>query len=305
MKFEKMKIRLGNRSGQTFDLTYQIRNTKAAEIWAGCVKRSSEKRPADDNRFYNFPNQPQFELDSLVKKLDLNLSELKKLHPELDFPKLDKSKLQESINHLHFNFAHSHHVEKRMTDLNKYAWQEFNQLLHAIESALLNEFSLRHTGLNLSHIIFNWNDSEDLVAIPEESYKDFVINFEFGLVYAHYSQVGRHIHEMYRSKDDHLDNAHIQPYRFIGANTNLWFGPTTGHGFAHTQMQAIQEWFEQRKSRFNALGLYWGDPKLAIGRLPVARLENQLCSHTEVRDFVNHVSQFDQVLKVEIYKNEI
>lgn len=278
---------------ETLQLDYQIRDTRAAQLWAKCVAEAGSLRETD--RFSNFPGQE--DTDDLLHRLATVTDTLREFHPDLDFPPIDRENLQASINDLHYNFAHSHHITLRINAQNEKSWSDFNVLLHAIEASASNARSTAITGLASSRIVFTWNAAAQQ-PIPDECYGDFVVGRDFGTVYANYCQVGRHFLEMFWGQDDQLDDAHIQPSRYINGDTDLWFGPTTGHRSARSTVESLHVWFEQRAERFNRLGYYWGDPKLALGQLPVARLQTMLVSPDEIDRFVRRLAQFSQVARV-------
>ena len=299
MRFTNMLVLLSNETGNSIELNYQIRNTLSAQIWAKCIHEAESLGLREINRFYNFPGQSRADIDWLVRYLEEIISSLQSFHPDLSFPQLDRDNLQQSVNELHFNFAHSHHVTKRINDLNRDKWSSFNVILHAIEAAIVNKRILNHTGLNASRIVFTWN-SLHRADIPNECYNDFAIDHSFGTAYVNYAQVGRHFYEIFRSQDCQLADEHIQPYRFISADTNLYFGPTAGHGFSKTVYEQMKNWFFLHNERFSRLGFEWGDPKLAIGQIPVATLREPLYTEKEINSFLSLLATFTRVSKVSV-----
>lgn len=299
LNFKWMKVVFTNRKKQTFTLTYKIRKTRMAQVWAHCLKNSQTGKFLENNRFYNFPGQKLYSLGNLLKRLERNIQELKKLHPELKFPELDKNNIQTSINELHYDFAHGHHVTQVMNKQNANAWREFNMVLHGIEACLGNEHILKIKGIPQAHAIFTWRDPHR-VFIPHDGYNEFTLREEFGVAYAAYSQVGRHILEMFLSQDDKLSDEHIQPHRLISGNTQLWFGPTTTAEEVERILSNMEKWFQKRKRRFHSLGLRWGDPELAIGQIPVADLKDRPKSKKAQLALIHKLSKFDRIKKVQV-----
>ena len=299
MRFNKMLVFLSNEAGDSIELNYQIRNTLSAQIWAKCIHEAEPLGLRETNRFQNFPGQAWADIDWLIRYLEDIISSLQSLHPDLSFPQLDRDNLQQSVNELHFNFAHSHHVTKKINNLNRDKWSSFNVILHAIEAAIFNSRTLDRTGLNASKIVFTWNSSHK-TDIPDECYNDFAIDHSFGTAYTNYAQVGRHFYEIFSSQDCQLADEHIQPYRFISADTNLYFGPTAGHGFSKATRGQIENWFLLRQERFNRLGFVWKDPRLAIGQIPVARLHEPLYTEREINSFISLLAKFTKVSKVSV-----
>lgn len=298
--YKTFTVELANDSSKTFILNYQIRATPAAQLWANCLERASSSGLRESQRFQNFPHGPDSKIDNLIARLQMLISELQQLHPELEFPPLDYSDLQNSVNALHFNFAHGHNVTRIIGLTNSKIWSDFNNCIHEIESALLNQTLARNSSLTNARVVMTFN-SPFKIPVPAECYQDFSLSREFGVAYVNYAQVGRHFLEMFLSKDDSLADEHIQPYRFISADTNLSFGPTLGHIKIKSLETEIKDWFEHHKTRFNRLGYFWDDPQIALGHLPVARLAEPLYSIKEIQRFVKHVAQFNRVQSAQVF----
>lgn len=299
MQHTMMEVHLGNEQGLSTVLKYNIRDTEAAQIWAQCIAQDVSNGFREDDRFYNFPNQSRSNIDFLCQELEALTLKIQSFHPDLIFPRLDKLNLQQSINHLHINFAHGHHVTMHINHENEFYWNRFNILLHEIESVMINEKTSQYLTNSLSRIVFTFKNKKT-IPIPENSYKDFSIGIDFGVAYVNYCQVGRHFLEMFDANDDQLADEHILPLRSISADTLLWFGPSLGSFYVSNKMNKMKEWFEQRKDRFNALGFFWNDPKLALGRIPVARLNEQIYTAAEIKRFTERLSVFNKVIHVSV-----
>lgn len=226
MRFKNLIVKLGatNSSDKT-ELKYDIFSSKAAEIWSTCIQKARSSGFYENNRFYGFVNQKRSQLESLLDELGDVVSELKGLHPELLFPEIDKSDILNSVKKLHYEFAHSHHVTNRINEANEKIWARFNLILHSIENVFLTDKLLNEMDLALSRIVFTWNDNHR-TEIPTESLKDFTTSMQFGTIYINYAQVGRHLFEMYMAADDLLDDQHIQPFKYISGDSNMYFGPS-------------------------------------------------------------------------------
>jgi len=297
--FTEMYVELSDETGvikQNRILEYQIRKTKSAQIWAQAI-HNAHSCPLgglrERDRFDNFPSNPRASLDHLLGILYDTVEKLRALHPELDFPEVDLNDLQNSINYLHFHFVHSHHVTKSVTAESHDHWTRFNMVLHAIESKIAPQADAFPNAL----LIFTWHDNARY-EIPDESYSEFCLNMEFGTAYSQYSQIGRHFTEMYWSGDDHLADEHVLPARVISGDTLLWFGPSRDQFWAMGHLLDLEKWFMARRERFERLGHRWGDPRLALGQIPVARLRDSLHTMKELSDFVQSLAGYNRVENV-------
>jgi hypothetical protein len=296
---KKLFIILGNNDGETFQLEYDIISSESAQLWADRLKKSKDFGLCENKRFYNFPGHKNSNSLHLQSDLEKIILELKGIHPNMDFPCQGGRDLQVYINDLHKNFAHSHLVERLINSENERQWAHFNVLLHALESQMRSERSVERNNLPHARIVFTWNKNHKIL-LENKMYSDFTLEYQFGTAYANYPQTGRQLWEMYVSGDDQLEDEHIRPQKFISGNTHLWFGPSTRPGDGEIFVEKLGNWFEQRKERFNRLGLYWGDPKLALGRIPVAKLSTQMTEISLTRAFLKSLGQFEFVKEVEI-----
>lgn len=286
----------------SFHIDYQIRKTESAKIWLNCLQNAVRSGFSENDRFYNFPNHPRSNLGLMCSKLSKIIDDLNKVQPNLKIPYLDLADLKTSLQVLHLNFADSHLVLKSIDEKNVKLWRDFNTCIHAIEDLLLTSSTyLENLGLKTSRVVFTFNDPQT-VEIPQSCYEDFCLNYQFGTAYINYSQVGKHFWEMYLTKDDLVIDAHIRPHRFFSADTYLWFGPTLGHDFEARIKQNMQTWFLERKERFNKLGFFWGDPKLAIGYVPVADMVEKISTLVGIKEFQSKLSEFTRIKNIEFFE---
>lgn len=297
--YSEMRLIVAAPDGRRKELVYDIRPSAAAQLWARCIEQARVHGLRERRRFNGFPGNPSSDLEHLIGELLSVIANLKAFHPEIEFIPLDRSRLSESVNALHFHFAHSHHVTKAVNAENEQAWTDFNVLLHAIEMALKDKDIRQRTGLPGASITVTWNKPIH-TPIPEDSYPDFSLGSDFGTAYINYHHVGRHFLEMFFANDDILADEHIQPARLLGGDTRLWFGPSTGHYVDKILMERMESWFKERAERFNRLGHFWGDPKTALGYIPVARLRDQIHRPDEILQFLKDLAPFSEVIDMTV-----
>ncbi len=276
-------------------LSFQIADHSAAQKWAHCIAQSqAHSQLLEDKRWYNFPGKKMSSLPKIALELEGVIHRLNELHPGLITEKPDPENLQDSVNRLHTHFADSHLVKNRITEISHDAWFEFNNLLHAFEAV---ERSLQvepQAQIPNASIVFTWKDNFN-TPLAELDYQEFTIAKKFGTCYINYCQVGRHLFEMFQAQDHELADEHILPLRNASADTYLWFGQSTGPQGFKRKMQDIETWFFKNEEHFKRLGFKWGDPKLAIGWIPVASLEKDLRNLSDQKDMIQKISQMDRI----------
>ncbi len=291
---------LKNDKDETFSLDYRLKESDASLIWIEGAKKATAQKEIESSRFYNFQGQTENELDSLIVQFEAILKTLVKTQPQLGLTALKKNNdqaLQESLNQLHRNFAHNHLIEKSISSENRLIWSEFNFLIHRIEVALLARRT--PTKINLCRIAYSYKDFERF-DIPEKCFEEFTLMKNFGDLQIAYCQVGRHLQELFISRDSEVPVEHIQPARYFSANAELWFGPDLDQIFAKKYEAEIELWFKNHERKFNSAGIYWERKDKALGSVTVANLNRTFDSLDEKRQFQKEIAGFNRVLRVQI-----
>ncbi|MNS76386.1 hypothetical protein D3C72_1099340 [compost metagenome] len=65
-------------------------------------------------------------------------------------------------------------------------------------------------------------------------------------------------------------------------------------GFAR-KSEALKNWFHENEDYFKNLGLTWGDPRLAIGWLPVATIRGEFSSVESQRELIHNIARMSHV----------
>ena len=306
--FKKIIIQLINSEKEHLDLKFHIRQTDLAQKWASLVKNNLPYGIRENERFTGFYEDPQIGIDRSVNKVISLISNLKPLHPEIDFGQLDFSDAQSEVNRIHTHFADRHLVKKDLTNKSFQYWNDLNVVLHQIESyshAQIESYShaikygSKENVLNVADItvtFYNKNNHE----LTDKDYENAVLNRTFGNIYIQYAQVGRHIMELYWSQDDDLPTEHIQLFKKFNSDFFLYLGPSFGHHHHLFTLHKMKEWFQKKKKYFSKMGLSWDPKKLGIGRFPVAFLEDNIHSLSEIKALRRKISKFQKVESIEI-----
>jgi hypothetical protein len=269
-------------------LAFSPRPTPVAQKWVQCLDRANrESRFREDRRFYNFPNQNQ---QLVIADIEKNIRELNHVFPNLIPHRVDTLNPQESINRIHRFFADTEIDRTFVNVRTEVFWNDLNNALHAYESSLRSGENEKLSGIPEANIVVTYENNFRL-DLDDKDYQSFTVAKKFGTCYLNYCQIGRHLYEMFLSQDDVARDEHILPLRYLSADTYIWLGTTTGPQSLKKREDKIQEWFEKHTERLNSLGFYWGDPKLALGWIPVADLvpeildlESQVELLTEIQD---------------------
>jgi len=242
--------------GTTLDLEYVPFDNLHSKLWLQGIKTSNSIQWGE--RVYNLTDNKQ-ELSNAIITCNQTIKNLNSKYSLL-IPSITLDNLQQDIN-----FVHTFFVNAENTDL----WNTLNWQLHGIEILERNQ------NKKMQGQIFLELQGKDHYDIPDSSFKYFTTRKKFGYCYANYSHVGRHIFEMYNSQDHQAHNEHIIPMHKISGSSYLWFGNNTSWIYDKLRKFKIKQWFAKNKIHA-IIGMQWGNPKLAIGWLPVAKLKNKL-----------------------------
>jgi hypothetical protein len=258
----KVKITCTKTQGAKSDLVYKIFDYDHSQLWINGIKNfiSSNGELSDNNRVYNFDTY-ESEIKNLLKKCNDVINQLNKEYT-IVIPFISLDNLQEDINFVHTFFVDSDR-EKESNPL----WSELNSHLHGLEIVQRSRNKKKQGQIFCSF--------PNLVKyeIPENSFHHFTTRKNYGYCYANYPHVGRHVLEMFNAQDHEAHAEHILPQSMISGDFYLWFGNNTPIIYDVYRMWKIKKWFNEEKI-YLKVNMRWGDPKLAIGWLPVAKLEN-------------------------------
>lgn len=296
--FKDAQLILGGPSGATRELLFSIRATPVAQRWAGCLSLANRhSRIHERDRFYNFPGHRDGDERAIVRRIEFCIDRINESFPGLIREKIDEDDVQGSINRIHIHFADTRLNETLKNEQTRDAWAQLNNSLHAYESFLRSRDTEKSAGIPECNIVVTWERSFHR-PLEEEDYGHFTVAKKFGTLYVNYCQVGRHLYEIFLSGDEVLADDHIYPLESVSADTYVWLGSTTGPKSLAMREAKIAKWFEENRAKMNALGFHWGDPRLAIGWIPVADF---VSSPSELKDQVRLVTELggmDRVLSL-------
>lgn len=297
MPQKKVHFILKDKKNETFRLSYEVREHEIGEIWYRALQTAVPKGVSDRDLFHNFSKNPDRGLLKLISELKETLSKIRGFHPDLDIPDFDDSDIQNSVNILHRRFGHLHLDSSiETTPENYHLWHRFNALLHSLEFIIRDYQIRKRTGFPEAFINVNFHD-EARSPIPDHLLEEFTLTYDFGYAYFAYAQVGRHITEIIVANDLDVPESHVRPFSNFSANCILWFGGNVGDAERKLVYKSLQAKFEAHPV-FKKMNLKWGDPKLAVGVIPVGRLLHMPYTDKERHALIERISDFNEVDQV-------
>ena len=216
-------------------------------------------------KVYNFSDQ-QVEIKEQIKKINTTIDAINKSTSDTFIDrKINYDTYADDVN-----YVHTHFVDFHISSIDGETFGDLNNHLHGLE--ILQSPRKSNSAIGQIYVDFNQKKFFDM---PKSALEHFTISRKYGECYVNYCQIGRHIFEMFNNQDEHAHDSHIIPLNQISASTYIWLGPSTGVETFKEKTKQIEEWFKANRIDEKA-GIKWGDPKLAIGWLPVGRMTTNI-----------------------------
>ena len=262
-------ITLENLDKSTIDLEYEPFKYAHSKLWLQGIQDFLDTgNPITDNkRLFNFRSDEN-SVKSYLAETNKLIDKINSYLKDINMPNIRYDNIQEDVNFVHINFAETDRGAEYTKFCPQELWNELNSRLHGLETIMRHNDSYPQGQIFFELYCQRYN-------LPEESFKYFTVKDTFGVCYANYAHIGRHIQEIVYAEDEIAYNTHILPMSKISGSSRLWFGETVPAVVERYQMFRIKKWFDQHNIS-QILDMKWGDPHLAIGWLPVARMINNL-----------------------------
>lgn len=191
-----------------------------------------------------------------------NIVEELKLHINLD----NENYLD--LNRLHENFPKYHQEYMNGNPVVFNLLRQFNTTIHHLEHLQTN---------NKTQFQFACEDRFDPIPIKDEWYNHFTPIKKKGYMYMHYPHVGKHFMELFRDDDIDVPADQIVLTSIITNTFSFWLSDDIfSTDEQYSKLQLDLENFHKKIS--HKLPYTWGDPRLAIGYIPVGKLQGDVDS---------------------------
>lgn len=270
---------------QTRDVTFDILPHKLAQKWATKVSIATKKYPIDQpDRFYCFDIAKESVeiVDTINKKID----RLNKLGHSVT-RKLSSIDDQDTLNYLHHHFETGHGLLTVKIDNDDRT--EVDQLLSELNDHIHHTEALKK-GTGPRHSV-TWYGLPKIDKLKSDDYSLFEERLQFGTVYLEYSDIGKDIECLAVDNDDHIGDNGFQPFQHYSADFHVQYFDEDQKDIEQRKKN-IKEYYFNNQNYFEQRGYKWGDPRLTVGRIPLARLNTtQAFSFNSIRDlrFVKEV----------------
>lgn len=296
----RFQIVFSNNDLDDYALNYKVYDTPIAVKWYNALCEQvikKDKTAKEPDRLYNFPEDIWNE-EKIVSELNkciniINKDEIVIKHEAfVGMP-------QEQLNHLHHYFEKlrgasgdpAEYYLKAETN-QQLALERYNIIIHRAENFYL-ENNINRSKIS-PRIVVTFNGRKKQL-LDDEDYKHFTLHRKFGEVYINYCEVGKPLYDVYKDDDDIVGEDNIRPLK--------WYSPDFTAYYFNRPIETVnqfskgmEQWWDRNNNYLSALGFTKGDPKNAIGNIPVAMIETNLSQ----QEIIKNLCQYNKINRVEL-----
>jgi len=295
----KFGVVFTNRLNEEYILKYNVYNNSISTRWYNLLKQQVleiDNTVKEPDRLYNFPNG-EWDEEKLVDELNICIETINSTNTVIHHTAF-VGMPQEQLNHLHHYFEDLRggtltpgDYWQNANEQQRSALERYNVIIHRAEN-----FYRQTTTNYYPRIVVRFSDRQR-VQLLDEDYEHFTLNRKFGEVYINYCEVGKPLYDVFKDDDDIVGEDNIRPLRWYSPDFTAYFHDR-GQNNVDKFLNAMDIWWDQNNNYLTALGFIKGDPKNAIGNIPIAMLETNR-SREEV---INDLCTYNSMKRVEVYE---
>jgi hypothetical protein len=258
-------------------LLFQLRDTAIAKKYGDALAASQQLSIYNPHRFYNFPNSG-IDRQALAERINQCVAAVNGYAPGLITVRAEAQMDQDRLNRLHHYFeilrgpvlAPAEFMRRAPLSV-KLALEQLNLAIHHFESYERNELATGR-GTEPSAAIVVTFDRRQRQALADEDYAHFTKQTAFGSWHINYCEVGKPLWDVYQDQDKVIGDANVRPLRYYSPDAAVDFGPTKTAAEHAAMREGLWTRWTENEPTLRRLGFERGDPKNAIGSIPVADL---------------------------------
>ena len=220
-------LELVNVQGDTMSLEFEINDTPIGHKWYSELIRVLAEKPEvydgkpsyirENDRLYSFPNDSWTE-EKIVARLASCITAINSYKQTIDTT-VQAGTTQDQLNLLHRYYSQMRGRVEAVTDFYtnapgnvQDAIDDFNVTIHRYEHFIRG----KNNPAQLPYIVVTFN-GEARLPLADEDFDECKIALEFGGVYLNYTEVGKHLLEVFHDDDDLQELSDVVPQKFYSA----------------------------------------------------------------------------------------
>lgn len=254
-----------------YNLYFDLVDIPIAHRWIRQVKTFIQNnQPWDDpNRFYNFPNTV-WNQESTATKIQALCTTINYHSPGLITIPASSTISQDELNYLHSIFEQYHGLYDQQSSNTFYS----NAPL-IVQQALgdLNIWIHRYESLGgIPRFVMTWRNKPGRDLIHDTDFQHFTLTEQWGDLRLNYCEIGKPLYDLWHDNDRHISADAFKPQHWFAFDFTVRFSTQPKEYFDQIKDQ-IWDYFDQNLDMFSELGYKKHDPKLALGAITVAKLQ--------------------------------
>jgi hypothetical protein len=269
-----------------YDLQFKLLDTNIAQKWIKHLDLFTQAGfPWDDpKRFYNFPNTEYTEPVVAQKLRDL-VATIKNYAPDIIDRQFGDIISQDDLNYLHhiFEVYHGLYDEQDQNSFYKTAPRDVQDAL-----ADLNIWIHRYETLGtMPRFVATWKYKPSRELIADEEFALFSLKEEWGDLKLNYCEIGKTLFDLWNDNDQHISKEAFKPLHYFCFDFTVRFSSHPSE-YYETQERAIWDYFDQHSDYFHSLGYKKYDPKLSLGGITIAKIDQNESRESIIKNISEH-----------------
>jgi hypothetical protein len=286
-----------NSNNDEFEIEFESYDNSISDRWSMALYDQCQRdnRIIEPDRLYNFPDG-QWTEEMIVNELNSCIDVLNR-YSQVISHRAFVGMPQEQLNNLHHYFENLRggvlspgSYYKSANALQRDCLDRYNVIIHRAEN-----FYSGHTKQGVYPRIVSRFHNRQRYPLMDKDYQHFTFERYFGELYINYCEVGKPIYDVYKDNDDIVGEDNIRPLRFYSPDFTCYF-----HNRSLSSIQnfenGMNEWWDRNDNYLTALGFTKGDPRNAMGYIPVGKL---ITKYSE-QQLVQLICEYNTMDRVEI-----
>ena len=249
----------------SLSLQYQVLDTPIAARWYSELKDQINLNPRlkGPDRMYNFDNGVTTE--TLFQRLNTAIDGIHKWRaflrrrPTLPLDRDAFNRLRKHFEQMRGGILSPGKIWSKAPTVVKAHIEDFNNVLHHMEC---------HGTENLSFIVLSFLEKTERRPFQDADYDEFSLDSHCGTAYINYNEVGKPLFDAFLDNDTYVAEDNIRPLGHYSPDLFLCFYNRT----MAPVMPRFWQWWDDNAAMMERIGLQKNDKKLALGRIPVAKI---------------------------------
>ena len=284
-----------NKLNGEYKLPFSVYSTDIAQRWFKSLVNQPDKTVVEKDRMYNFPTNEWTE-EKLVFALNFCIDTIN-LYKEHIKHRAYVGMPQDQLNHLHHYFEtlrgsvlNPAEYFLNCTADQKAALERYNVIIHRAENFYHNKNHNKH----FPRIVCRFPNRKRHELL-ESDYKYFTLARKFGEVYINYCEVGKPLYDVYKDGDSVVGDDNIRPLKYYSCDFTTSFHYRSQER-VEKFLEGMDKWWDNNEEHLQNLGFKKGDPKNAIGNIPVA-----ICTSGETEEtIISTLCEYNKMDRIEI-----